>query len=183
MPQKTLLYGILNANDLKKMKRQSWTIFIILFYIICKIKFPNKNFALVTLLLLWWDTVQDNLYKKAKYVTLLYSHIFPVETSVFLNQFVILSYSIEDTRKSKKNHNNHLIHLIAQSFRNSYMQTFCGNLNRDLTNWAYHLPIPLESMFYWEIYFFVFRDFRKQVNTFQWGSLQGQDKCETFHLS
>lgn len=25
-----------------------------------------------------------------------------METSVFLNQFVILSYSIEDTRKSKK---------------------------------------------------------------------------------
>lgn len=96
---KTLLFGILNENDLKKMKRQSWTIFIIFFYIICKIKFPNKNFALITFLLLWWETVQDNLYKKAKYATLLNSHLFPVETSVSLNQFAILSYSIEDTKK------------------------------------------------------------------------------------
>lgn len=79
------LFGILNENNLKKMKRQNWTIFIILFYIIYKIKFPNKNFELITFLLLWWDSVQGNLYNKPKYATILYSHLFPVETSVFLN--------------------------------------------------------------------------------------------------
>lgn len=43
---KTLLFGILNENDLKKMKRQSWTIFIMFFYIICKIKFKKQKFCL-----------------------------------------------------------------------------------------------------------------------------------------
>lgn len=98
-----------------------------------------------------------------------------------LQYFLInLSYWVIALKTQEKvSSHNHLIHLIAQSFRNSYMQTFCGNLNGDLTNWAYRLPIPLESMFYWEIYFLCSGTW-KQVNKFQWEVFRDRTNAKPF---